>query len=243
MMTVNCDIGERGADNRIDLQLMDFIQIANIACGGHAGDENSIAVFRSLAESKNVEVAGHLSYPDRENFGRISLKLSETRLIQALDEQYQHIADIKMVKFHGALYNDSCVDKQLAAVLTNWLVQKGINRVITGFDSELAKACVSHPIRIIREAFAERRYVYSRESGRLSLVKRDRPEACIVKCDEALKQSLSIVKDQAVMAFVESGTEGVRRESIPIKADTICIHSDSVISLELARRLSKQLLS
>ena len=75
-MKVNCDIGERGADHPVDRQLMELIDIANIACGGHAGDETSIHAFCQLAEQHGVTVTAHLSYPDRENFGRRSLDIS-----------------------------------------------------------------------------------------------------------------------------------------------------------------------
>ena len=63
-MLINCDIGERGADHPQDRELMAYIHIANIACGGHAGDETSIEAFRALAEKHEVEVSAHLSYPD-----------------------------------------------------------------------------------------------------------------------------------------------------------------------------------
>lgn len=239
MTKINCDIGERGPHHEVDLKLMDYIHIANIACGGHAGDRESISVFRQLADKNGVEIAGHLGYPDRENFGRVSLDLPSGQLLDALNEQYDHIPDIKMIKFHGALYNDSCADPELAATLAGWLKENGITRIITGFKSELAKACSPYAIRILREAFAERRYAWSTTTGQLSLVKRGHPEACITDCGEAVNQTLSIVQQQQVSAFVDIESESGEQRLIPLKADTICIHSDSVISLELAEKLAE----
>jgi 5-oxoprolinase (ATP-hydrolysing) subunit A len=243
MIKVNCDIGERGADHEIDLQLMNHIQIANIACGGHAGDEKSIAVFRHLADKNGVEIAGHLGYPDKENFGRVSLDLNEDVLRESLDEQYSMLPDIKLIKFHGALYNDSCAISELAAILADWLCEKGINRIITGFESELARACSTQSIQILREAFAERRYAYSSQTGQLSLVKRTRSEACITDCNEAIDQTLSIVQKQMVSAFVDIESDQNQKRLVPLVADTICIHSDSIISLELAKSMAKHLSS
>ncbi len=243
MIKVNCDIGERGPDHEIDLQLMNFIQIANIACGGHAGDEQSVSVFRRLAERNKIEVAGHLGYPDRENFGRVSLDLPGKQLVESLDKQYQLLPDVKLIKFHGALYNDSCENPVLAKVLVSWAKENGITRMITGYESELAKACIEHSIPILREAFAERRYAYSSKTNRLNLVSRTRPEACITDCKEAVEQTKSIVRDQVVPAFVDIESGSGEKRQVTLKADTICIHSDSVISLELAQSLSKNLIS
>ena len=69
-MLLNCDIGERGTNNRTDLALLDHIAIANIACGGHAGNVESVRFFYAQALEKGVRPTLHLSYPDRENFGR-----------------------------------------------------------------------------------------------------------------------------------------------------------------------------
>lgn len=239
MTKINCDIGERGADHPIDRELIGLIQIANIACGGHAGDRESVSAFRQLAGQHNVEIAGHLSYPDRKNFGRESMVIGEKDLKASLDEQFSLIPDIRMIKFHGALYNDSCATQSLAETLSDWLVANGITRIITPFDSRLAKQCRPKGVIIVPEAFAERRYTCSKETGQLSLVSRKFDYACIHNCDEAVRHSLDIVKRGQVNAYFETAEGNTEQRLVPIEAETICIHSDSTIALELARALSK----
>ena len=113
-MVVNCDIGERGVNHPTDLKLMTLISTANIACGGHAGDRESVDAFCALADKNNVTVSAHLSYPDKENFGRISMKIDPERLADSLSEQYELMPPaVKRIKFHGALYNDAVAEVQV----------------------------------------------------------------------------------------------------------------------------------
>jgi len=116
-MRINCDIGERGPGHAVDRRLMEVVHIANLACGGHAGDRASVQAFRALAEEHGVELAAHLSYPDRPNFGRRVLAMPLPALLASLDEQLALLPSPKRVKFHGALYNESCRSRELAAAL------------------------------------------------------------------------------------------------------------------------------
>ena len=125
-MKINCDIGERGIDNKVDQQLMTLIDIANIACEGHAGDQDSVDFFRDLAKKNNVLVTAHLSYPDKENFGRLSMEIAQKDLLEFLDQQYSLMSDVKAVKFHGALYNDLNNNVKLANWVFEWLIQNKI---------------------------------------------------------------------------------------------------------------------
>jgi UPF0271 protein len=244
MIRLNCDIGERGADNPVDRELMAHIHIANLACGGHAGDRESVKAFRNLAVENRVEISAHLSYPDRENFGRESLDIPAKELLDSLRSQYGLLPDIRLVKLHGALYNDSCRDTGLARTLAGWLQEMMVHTIITAAGSELAKACIRREIAVLPEAFAERRYRYFPETGRLALVSRTKDYASIGDCDEAVEQTEEIVRRGRVRAVVESRTCGKQTDDtsivyqwVPIRAETICIHSDSPISLDLARRL------
>ena len=243
MIKINCDIGEREPDNKIDIELMKYIHIANIACGGHAGDEETVAVFRQLAKENNVEVAAHLSYPDRENFGRASIDITIENLKKSLDEQYKMMPDVKMVKFHGGLYNDCSSDSVLACHLCQWLLANGIKRIITPDKSELAKAAEASGLTVVPEAFAERRYDFNPETKLLSLVNRKKSYACIHDCDEAVEHSGNIVTDGFLNAVIELEDGSTKTEKIDIKAETICIHSDSEIAIELALKLSQLMAS
>jgi 5-oxoprolinase (ATP-hydrolysing) subunit A len=240
MIKINCDIGERGSEHPVDRALMEIIDIANIACGGHAGSIESVRAFLKLADDYEVDVAAHLSYPDRENFGRFSMKISPDDLIRSLDEQYALMPDVKMIKFHGALYNDCNTDRTLAQLLCQWMSENGINKVITPFDSELAALCQAKGMEIVAEAFAERRYTRNPGSERLALVSRTKEYASIHTCEEAVRHVRNILDNSGVDVFLESDTGDMKKGEAPIQAQTICIHSDSEIALELAESLVEE---
>lgn len=241
MIKINCDIGERGIDHAVDLALMERIHIANIACGGHAGDAESVNFFRLLAEKNRALVSAHLSYPDRANFGRTSMDLPMDQLISSLEEQRALMPDVRMVKFHGGLYHDSCNRPSMAENLARYLKKSNVDTLIAPHGSDIHKACIKHGIDVLAEAYAERRYVYDPVSFRLGLMDRHYPESSIHTCEEALRQCLTLIRYGFVEAFEDSrqGFGTTRKISLP--CETICIHSDSGIALELSESLGKTL--
>lgn len=236
-MLINCDIGERGANHTMDNTLMEYIHIANIACGVHAGDRESVDFYLKMAKERGIMATAHLSYPDIENFGRVSMEISKQELGQALDKQYALMKDIKAVKFHGALYNDASIDSQMADFLSVWLKKNDIRTVITQDGSELAKYCSFFDIDVLTEAFAERRYTFNSEHNKLVLVPRVMDYASITDCKEAVAHSRKILFKNKVDCYF-SGKERNYIEEYPIKAETICIHSDSSIAYELVVSLA-----
>lgn len=237
MMQINCDIGEKGPLHEGDRKLMEFIHIANLACDGHAGDRETVEAFRALAARHGVGVSAHLSYPDKANFGRTSLAMPEDELLAALDAQLALLPGVKLVKFHGALYNDAWRDARLAGSLAGWLMRAGINGVLAPADSELAAAARRLGITVLREAFADRRYAWDAEGGRLRLASRAEADAAISGVNEALAQAGEI----AGRGRVNVSGDPARPDWREIKADTVCIHSDSPIALELASALRASL--
>jgi len=238
MITVNCDIGERGADNPVDIELMQYISMANIACGGHAGDEESVQAFLNRAKERGVKVSAHLSYPDKENFGRTTMSLPEEALRKTLDVQYALMPGTKTVKFHGALYNDANVDTALAGLLVRWMSENGIEEVVTLSDSELAAETKKTGLKVVAEAFAERNYSYNPQKKQLILVSRSKEYASITDCDEAVKHALKIIREGKTTAYIEDSEGKTTTTEVPIKAETICIHSDSEIALDLVKNLA-----
>lgn len=232
MILINCDIGEQGPLHEGDRALMEFIHIANIACDGHAGDKESVAAFRALAERRGVRVSAHLSYPDKPNFGRASMKMADEDLLAALDAQLALLPGIKLVKFHGALYNQACRDARLAGLLAGWLKRSDVSGVLAPADSELAAAVYKLGLTVLREAFLDRRYSYDEAAGHLRLLSRSAGNAVISDVGEALAQAGEIVRGR-----VNVSGDPARPVWETIKADTVCIHSDSAIALELARKL------
>ena len=235
-MMINCDIGEKGPLHEDDCRLMERIHIANLACEGHAGDKESVDSFRALAGARGVGVAAHLSYPDKENFGRASMAMDEPDLLAALDAQLALLPGVKMVKFHGALYNDAWRDARLAETLAGWLMRKGIGTVLAPPDSELAASARRLGLTVLREAFADRRYALDGDGGRLRLADLA-GNGVITEVAEALAQAEEIVRRGRVNVSGDPAKPDWR----PLKADTICIHSDSPIALELAVKLGAAL--
>lgn len=224
-MLINCDIGERGIAHNIDDSLMRYIDIANIACGGHAGDKESIAYYLDLAKKYDVKVTAHLSYKDKENFGRKNIILSHTQLLKDLDEQYTLIDTIKSVKFHGALYNSVNTNEELALTLASWLKKNGITEVLTQNSTYFDKACLNEGIQVLYEAFIDRRYIF--ENAQISLSARSQKDAVIHDIDEAKTQYQNFKKGYVII-------QGMK---FFLKVDTLCIHSDSPSALKILKSI------
>jgi UPF0271 protein len=237
-MIINCDIGERGPQHPIDLELMNHIGMANIACGGHAGDAESISVFSGIARAKGLQIAAHLGYPDRPNFGRVTMAIAIKELLVALDRQLALSVEQSRVKLHGALYNDCNVNGLLAREVALWLHSSHIKEVVTPFDSSLAGACRELGLTVCAEAFAERRYSWLAEREQLVLVSRNKHYASIHELGEALEHSRKIIVEQRIDAVVEHEDGTLTTSSRPMLAKTLCIHSDSRIALPLASGLA-----
>jgi len=225
-MLINCDIGERGVAHKVDDALMSGIDIANIACGGHAGDSDSIEYYLKLAQKHGVKVTAHLSYADKENFGRKVLDISHAQLLQDLDTQYALINSIKAVKFHGALYNRVNVDKALATTLASWLKENAITEVLTQHNTYFDKACLDVGIKILYETFVDRRYLF--DDNKLILSPRTNKDAVIHDKDEAKKQYDNFAKGFVLI-------DGVKHS---LKSDTTCIHSDSPSAIEILNAIA-----
>jgi len=235
-MLINCDIGERGPKHAIDDQLMGYIDMANIACGGHAGNEESIAYYYSLAKKLGIKASVHLSYPDPINFGRKVMDISENALLNSLDQQYCRLDEVKTLKLHGALYNEANSNQKLAQVLMRWARSSGIQEVLCPEHSAVAKCCSItddalfedfEQIQVIHEVFLDRQYVY--EDNVLGLMSRKRPDALLSDTDDAIKQYQDFMNGFIV----------IDDKKYSIKADTGCIHSDSEHVLKLIRAIKR----
>jgi UPF0271 protein len=212
---INCDIGERGVAHEVDDQLMTMIDIANIACGGHAGDIKSIEYYTNLAKQHSVKITAHLSYPDKANFGRKVLNISKKELLKSLDEQYDLISDVKTVKFHGALYNEANINEDLALLLLQWLEVNEVQEILTPSNSALNR--LNSNLKVLYEAFLDRSYVIKDDI--LQLSPRAQPNAIITDPETALKQ-FHAIQDGLLLNQV-------------LKADTLCLHSDNTHALKI----------
>ncbi|HUF17572.1 MAG TPA: LamB/YcsF family protein, partial [Thermoanaerobaculia bacterium] len=183
---LSCDLGEAESahDREIEASLWPLVTSVNVACGGHAGDRDSMEVAIRRASELGVVLGAHPSYPDRLHFGRVSLPIRGQALRDALVEQLEELCElshdagmrVSHVKPHGALYNDAHHDAELAGSVAETVrsVDTGLAMVAAAGSSLLA-AAKDAGLQAIAEAFADRRY---RADG--SLVPRSEPDALLL---------------------------------------------------------------
>lgn len=232
---LNCDLGEWRSDNgpALDEAIMPFISSCNIACGGHAGDIYSMKKTIELALRHNVAIGAHPSYPDREGFGRRRMEIEDKELENSIRTQ---ILDLKSlvenagsklhhVKPHGALYNTAAVDEQTTSVIVAAVTSiDGAPKIYGKSDSVFEKAILDEGLRFISEVFADRVY-----EDDLSLRSRSKVGAILFETSEVIDQIRSMVLEGTVTSF--SGN------TLTVKAETICLHSDTEGAAELAREI------
>lgn len=230
MLLVNCDLGERGVSHKVDDQLVKYIDIANIACGGHAGDKQSVDYYVNLCKQNSVKVTAHISYPDKENFGRKVISIDDQSLCQSFDEQFALFdRNVKAIKPHGALYNELNVNEKLVKTFVAWCVKNDVQELLVSPFGALKRHAESSGIKTIKESFIERGYQLD-SYGNPMLISRGEPNAEIDSIQDAIIQY-----SQLKNGFIE-----IRGKKILFDSQTICIHSDSVIALELAQELYKK---
>jgi UPF0271 protein len=219
---LNIDLGERSGE---PAELFALATVANVACGGHAGDRASMARAVSFALTRGTRVAAHPSYPDREGFGRATMAIAPADLAASVEAQcaaLQAIArklgyPVTMVKPHGALYHDAARDPALAAAL--------VAGAAAGLGAPVAQITVVGPprgalleealrrgARYAREGFADRAY----ESDG-TLVSRSRPGALVTDPGACARQALSLVSAGGL--------------------ETLCVHGDTPDAVAIAVRV------
>ena len=225
---LNADLGE---GDPYDEALLDIVSSCNIACGGHAGDERSMAATVRAALTRGVNVGAHPGYPDREGFGRVSAYLAGQALYEALSEQVTALADIAAqlgarlthVKPHGALYNDAIADRELADVIARVIADVHSDTAFCGMaNTELQAAADRHGLDFIAEAFVDRAY---EADG--TLVRRAEPGA--------VHSELFVITTQAVGLATRGHVTARNGQVIEVPADTLCIHGDTPGAAEAAR--------
>jgi 5-oxoprolinase (ATP-hydrolysing) subunit A len=231
---LNSDLGE-GAG--FDIELLELVSSANIACGFHAGDPASILQSIREAKERNVAVGAHPSFADRENFGRTELAVEPSQVFSQLVYQlgaFSALATaegVRMnhVKPHGALYNMAVRDQRLAeAIVRALLVVDPYLILFAPAKSELKRAAETSELRVVHEVFADRNYL---ADG--SLVPRTRADALLNDPQEAAKRVLRMLREGKVQS-VEGG-------DVDVRAETICVHGDTPGAVEFARELRTQL--
>ena len=240
-ININCDLGEKSKfhSTKNDPDLLKIVNSANIACGYHAGDKETMNSVIEISKTNQVSIGAHPSFNDPENFGRKKINLNSSEVTKLIINQYEvlqkiaenHNENVTHIKPHGALNNMACEDLELATTIAkaiNSINKDIIFLVPTGSKMELAGKKLN--MKIACEIFADRNY---EDDG--NLVSRSKDNALITNPDVAKKHVLKMVKNQALNCF--SG------KKIPCKIDSVCIHGDNESSLATAKSIKDNLIN
>lgn len=228
VLDINSDLGE-GMGN--DASIMPFITSCNIACGGHAGDEYSIRSTIQLAQKYQVKIGAHPSYPDKANFGRKEMDMSPKALFDTLFHQISLVkeqlagAALHHIKPHGALYNQAAISEQTAETIVNLVKEHFSESILYVPDGSIVAALAKHAgLKVWYEVFADRNY-----NDDLTLVSRKADDAVLHDKEEVMQH----LRSMATSGHVKTKTGN----TLPIKADTVCVHGDNPSALELAKEI------
>jgi UPF0271 protein len=236
---LNCDMGEMlaGIADGTQEALLRCVTSANIACGGHAGDAATMRSTIEQAQRAGVAVGAHPGYPDRENFGRLELKMSPAEVADSVYAQVCALAEIAKacrarvvhVKPHGALYNQAAKNRELAQAIATGVARWSRGVVLVALaGSPMLDIFKDAGFAVAAEAFADRRY---EPDGTLRSRKFD--DALLREPEQAARQALSIVERGEVTA--SDGRE------VAVSAQTICIHGDTPGAKEIAAEVARVL--
>lgn len=233
MIDLSADLAEGAPDEE---HIWPMITSANVACGGHIGDRESMADAVRTAKRYNVRVGAHPSYPDRANFGRKSMTMAPPALHASIVEQIRALREVAeranvplhFVKPHGALYNDAHKNVVLAGIIVEAIREVDPSlAIVCANSSEMAAAARTSGTTVIREAFADRRY-----NADGSLVSRSTPGS-LLGVDEAADQAELLARERVAIAI-----DGSR---VPIAFDTICVHADMENAVARLRAIRERL--
>lgn len=236
---INCDLGEGEELQHCarDARIMAYISRCNIACGGHAGNAETMRLSLINARTHQIAAGAHPGYPDRKNFGRISLTMPRQALLASVREQIQALQSLALeeqvtlthIKLHGALYNDAEADDALAEDLVQMFAQAFPTLCILALaNAAVERAARRHGYPVLREGFMDRRYLNDHQ-----LSPRSMPGAVIEDFDHCLTQVLALT----------AGTPfpSIDNKPLQFSVDSICLHGDNPQAESIARKLQQAL--
>jgi UPF0271 protein len=232
---INCDMGEGFGAWAMgnDIALLDQVSSANIACGFHAGDPQTMHRVVAAALQRGVRVGAHPGLPDLQGFGRRVMQVSPAEVHAMVVYQVGALwafakaagGTLSHVKAHGALYNMAAKDRALADAIARAVHEVDPQLVLFGLaGSQMIRAAEALGLPVAAEVFADRSY---QDDG--SLTPRGQPGALIEDADAAAAQVLQMVQHGTVRAA--SG------KTVALRADTLCIHGDQPGALAFAQRI------
>ena len=235
---LNADLGEHDGDGFArDDAILDVVSSASVACGAHAGTPSVLRRTVASAYAKGVAIGAHPGFPDREGFGRRDSTLSVKdigtsvagQIALLMDSCAAERATVLYVKPHGALYNRSVADIELANELVERIREIDDSLVVLTLpNSALGAIAKQAGLSVAREAFIDRAYL---TDG--TLVPRTRDGAVIHDPTLAAMRAVTMVRSRRV-----STIDGV---DIEIDAESFCVHGDSLNALETVSEARRQL--
>ncbi|BDI23775.1 5-oxoprolinase subunit PxpA [Herbiconiux sp. L3-i23] len=229
---LNCDLGEEVGD---DAALFAVVTSANVACGFHAGDAETMRRSCELAARHGVVVGAHPSYRDREGFGRREVEIDAASLTDEVVEQTTALrsaahgtdVEVRYLKPHGALYNRIVHDERQATAVARAAAQLGLP--LLGLAGSAIEAAAAHTdVPFFREAFADRGYL---PSG--ALAPRGTPGSLLTDPDVVAARVVRMVTDGTVLA--------VDGSTIRVEVDSVCLHGDTPSAAAMAESVRRAL--
>lgn len=237
---LNADLGESFGPWKMgeDAQMMQIISSANIACGGHAGDNMTMFDSVVAAMAAGVSIGAHPGFEDRQGFGRRRLPLTTTEVERLVAAQTGALcgvaalagAEVQYVKAHGALSNWACETPEIAAAIVRAtravLGDRALLLAVSGTALETEADRAGLPA--VSEVFADRGY-----TPKGQLVQRGTPGAMIHDADQAADRLIS---------FLETGEmPTVGGDPVRLNAGSICVHGDGSTAVAMAAALRHRL--
>ena len=231
---LNCDMGELQLHQKrnFDEEIMPYISSCNIACGFHSGNPFLIEKTIKAAIKHQVKIGAHPSYNDRENFGRVSLKVENSKLMSELKYQICAVKGmvesygqkLNHVKPHGALYNDMVENQHLAVQVVQLI--KSIDptlKIVTLAHSQVIDVCKENEMQFVQEGFADRRY------QKINQLRNRRLEGAVLENPKDVLQQIE--------NFLHGKVQLHNLEFCPIEVQSICLHSDTKGAVKLSEMI------
>jgi len=239
-VNINCDLGESSkfCSTENDPLLLKIVNSANIACGYHAGDKQTMEKTIKISKENGVSIGAHPSFNDPENFGRKRLNLPSGEISKLIIDQINILSNIATnsgtkvthVKPHGALNNMACEDYELAKIISESIIQVNKDLIfLVPTGSQMEKVGKKLGMKTATEIFADRNY---EDDG--NLVSRSKNNAMITDPEVAKKHVIKMIENQALNCY--SGKQ------IPCEIDSICVHGDSKSAVSTAKEIKEGLI-
>ena len=236
---INSDMGEINhllADGTYE-KLMDHVTSINLACGGHAGDEEMMAAMVVMAKDKGISIGAHPSYPDKENFGREEMEdFDPNELLDTIRDQIEKLVDIASehemelthVKPHGALYNLAVNSEEISQTIAEAIIDVDSSYKAVGLaGSKMLTVFDALGLDIISEGYVDRVY---EADGTLRSRKFD--DALITDPQKAADQMKEMLNGNII---------AVDGSSVPINITSVCVHSDTPNAVDIAQAVKNQI--